>query len=42
MEFIAKNHPVDPVTNDKFMVWERITVENYYTKLLDPCGCQRI
>lgn len=36
---ILKQHPTDPDTNEKFPVWESITVNNYMMKLNDALGC---
>lgn len=37
IRFIAVNHPVHPITKEKFSLSARTTVEHYFTKLLDPC-----
>ena len=37
VRFIARNHPVHPITKAKFSLGARTTVKDYATKLLDPC-----
>jgi hypothetical protein len=37
VRYIAQNHPVHPITKQKFALGQRITVNDYATKLLDPC-----
>lgn len=37
VRYIAQNHPVHPITKQKFSLSQRITVNDYATKLLDPC-----
>ena len=39
---ILKQHPTDPDTNEKFQVWENITVNNYMMKMGDALGCVRL
>lgn len=39
---IALNHPVDPLTGEKFSIVESITVANYNLKLADAFGCIRL
>ena len=44
MKFIAKNHPVDdsnPKDIKMFSILERITVKDYYFRLMSMCGCYR-
>ena len=38
---ICQNHPVDPQTGDKFSIIDSVTVDNYYLKLSDACGCMK-
>lgn len=40
-KFIATNHPVSPNTGEKFSIFDRITVKDFYLKLLDMFGCIR-
>jgi len=35
---IISNHPVDPDSQEKFKIIERITVKDYEKKILDICG----
>ena len=37
---IRTRHPVDPLSGERFDVWESITVADYNLKLIDACGCQ--
>lgn len=39
VRFIAVNHPVHPITKEKFSLGDRTTVNGYTIKLLDPCKC---
>ena len=39
---ILKQHPTDPDTNEKFQVWENITVNNYMMKMGDALGCVKL
>ena len=39
---ISQNHPVDPLTNEKFGISESATVYNYWLKLTDACFCMAI
>lgn len=34
-------HPVDPNTNEKFSIWESITIKDFGLKLFDIVGCIR-
>lgn len=36
---IRTKHPADPLTGEKFDVWDSVTVADYSLKLVDACGC---
>ena len=38
IKFIAQNHPVNPVTKEKFSTKQRITVKDYGYRFMDACG----
>jgi hypothetical protein len=38
IKFISQNHPVNPVTKEKFNTDQRITVKDYGYRFLDACG----
>ena len=41
VKFISANHPVHPLTKERFQMTDRVTVSSYHLKLCDACGCQR-
>jgi hypothetical protein len=42
MEFIAQNHPTNPITKEKFSLLERLTVKDFGYKIFDCLGCYQI